>query len=107
MKKLLGIIIFIVVICSCGANQKEVDLNEQSKGSSACDTLVSLENCFGEKNKSLDCLGNINSYVSFLEKKTRIESQAIKDIDGYHYSKDSLFYEDLAKWREKMKCSDH
>lgn len=74
---------------------------EQTEGKINCEIIDQLEKKY--KSKQFE-FKYINEAIPELEKKSKINSQAIKDIDGYHYKSDSLFYQDIKKWKKYFKC---
>lgn len=79
----------------------------QTMEGNICDTIIEMEKCYLNYNKSIFEAKKFKHYVGLLEKRTKILSQATKDIDGYHYQNDQLFYDDLKKWRLFLGCSSN
>jgi len=72
---------------------------------SDCDLLNKIEKCYYNGNTNFECLQlNIDSCFREIEKSTGIESRAELSYFGYSYQQDSVFYEDINRWRNALKC---
>ena len=60
-------------------------------------------NCL-ELSYDYDDLMYMNMRIAKLEEETGMDSYALKGIDGYAHTTDSLFYKDIVKWQIYHNC---